>query len=60
MSQINLHDSATTSDGDPGVGVVLRKGKTIEQEQDAVFSYDWFRVPPTGTFRRIWDAYGTV
>jgi hypothetical protein len=46
--------------GDPGGGVVLRKGRTIEQEQKAVLEYDWFqlRVPPTGTFRRIWDAYG--
>jgi hypothetical protein len=43
--------------GVPGDEVVLRPGRTVRQEQRAVFSQDWFEVgvPSTGTLRKIWE-----
>ena len=43
----------------PGGGVVLSNGKTVQEEQKAVMSKNWFelRVPTTGTFRQVWENY---
>lgn len=43
--------------GTPGDEVYLRKGYTVRQEQRSVAREDWFkfRVPTTGTFRKVWD-----
>ena len=44
--------------GLPGAEVVLRRGRSIAQEQASVIKQDWFeiRVPPTGTFRRVLEV----
>lgn len=44
--------------GAPGDHVVLRDGHSPKQEQADVMRQDWFRfrVPTTGTFRRVWEA----
>ena len=41
--------------GVPGEYIVLREGKTFEQEQNDVAATDWFeiRIPTTGTFRTV-------
>lgn len=43
----------------PGGGVILSNGKTVQEEQKAVMSKNWFelRVPTTGTFRQVWENY---
>lgn len=42
----------------PGDEVVLRKGRTVKEEQKAVLKENWFsvRVPTTGTFRQVWES----
>jgi hypothetical protein len=44
--------------GVPGDHVVLRDGRTPAQEQSGVLKQNWFefRVPTTGTFRKVWNA----
>jgi hypothetical protein len=44
--------------GQPGDHVVLRKNRSVAQEQSAVMRQNWFkvRVPTTGTFRKVWDV----
>ena len=44
--------------GVPGDHVVVRNGRTYKDEQDEVAETDWFnyRVPTTGTFRRVWES----
>jgi hypothetical protein len=44
--------------GVPGDHVVLRNGHTPVQEQAAVMKQNWFafRVPTTGTFRKVWEV----
>jgi hypothetical protein len=44
----------------PGHDVVVRDGRTPQQEIDAVLAEDWFafRVPTTGTFRQVWESMG--
>lgn len=44
--------------GAPGHDVVLKKGRTVEQEQRAVFDQDWYAlgVPTTGMLRAVWEA----
>lgn len=44
--------------GVPGDEVVLRPGLSVQDEQKAVFAYNWFelRVPTTGTFRQVWES----
>jgi hypothetical protein len=46
------------STGMPGSEVVLRDGHTVRQEQAAVMREDWsgYRVPTTGTFRKVLEA----
>jgi hypothetical protein len=41
----------------PGHDVVLSKGRTVAQEQKAVFRQDWYEVgvPTTGMLRTIWE-----
>ena len=41
----------------PGDHVVLREGKTYVDEQCEIMETDWFswRVPTTGTFRKVWN-----
>ena len=41
----------------PGDHVVLRDGHSYKQEQAEVMRRDWFqfRVPTTGTFRKVWQ-----
>lgn len=48
--------NATT--GAPGHDVVLTGGRTVAQEQRAVFRQDWHAVgvPTTGMLRAIWEA----
>jgi hypothetical protein len=43
----------------PGDEVVLRAGKTIDEEQHAVYKINWYklRVPTTVTFRTVWENY---
>lgn len=43
----------------PGSEVVLRDGRTVRQEQAAVMREDWFRyrVPTTGTFRKVLESF---
>jgi hypothetical protein len=45
--------------GEPGAGVVLRDGRSVRQEQSAVLKEDWFRfrVPTTGTFRKVLESF---
>ena len=44
---------------DPGEAVVHTAGIPLEDDQEAVRKYPWFRVrvPSPGQFRRIWDAW---
>jgi hypothetical protein len=44
--------------GLPGAEVIVRRGFSPNQEQQAVMKIDWFelRVPTTGTFRRVWES----
>jgi hypothetical protein len=44
--------------GMPGEDVLLRDGRNVKQEQDAVWAEDWFalRIPTTGTLRKVWDS----
>jgi hypothetical protein len=44
--------------GVPGDHVVLRDGKSPAEEQSDVMKRNWFtfRVPTTGTFRKVWEA----
>jgi hypothetical protein len=44
--------------GVPGDHVVLRNGHSPAQEQAEVMQQNWFayRVPTTGTFRKVWEA----
>ena len=48
----------TEATGMPGDEVLLRPGRTPEQEQRAVMDEDWFalRMPTTGTLRKVWDS----
>ena len=41
--------------GEPGSRVLVRDGKTYQEEQREVMERDWFkyRVPTTGTFRKV-------
>ena len=41
--------------GEPGSRVLVRDGKTYQEEQREVMKTDWFayRVPTTGTFRKV-------
>ena len=45
--------------GLPGDHVMLRPGRSLEEEQAAVMKQDWFqiRVPTTGTFRQVWASW---
>jgi hypothetical protein len=47
--------------GMPGHDVVVRDGQSPQQEIDAVLGEDWFafRVPTTGTFRKVWESLGS-
>lgn len=47
--------NATT--GVPGHDVVLANGRSVRQEQAAVFRQDWYEVgvPTTGTLRKVWE-----
>jgi hypothetical protein len=49
----------TAATGLPGPDVVLRQGRTPQHEIAAVLKEDWFqyRVPTTGTLRKVWDNY---
>jgi hypothetical protein len=44
--------------GEPGDEVVLRRGRTVDDEQRAVMAQDWFaiRIPTTGTLRKVWEV----
>lgn len=46
--------------GMPGADVVLGAGRTVAQEQRDIMKQDWFsfRVPTTGTFRKVWELLG--
>lgn len=46
-------------DEEPGDAVFVRKGRTVEQEQAEVMQVNWFewRVPTTGTFRKVWEKH---
>lgn len=48
----------TAATGEPGDEVLLRKGRTVRDEQKAVMAQRWFdvRVPTTGTLRQVWEA----
>ncbi|MFU9138255.1 hypothetical protein [Erwinia tasmaniensis] len=41
----------------PGSEVVLTGDDSLDDDQKAVFSYDWFsvRVPTTGMLRSVWE-----
>ena len=41
----------------PGDEVLLTDGRSVAEEQNAVYREDWLkiRVPTTGTFRRTWE-----
>ena len=45
-------------DGRPGEGVVTRVGKTIKQDQKAVFKYEWLKVRPPllRDLQAIWEG----
>ncbi|HXP04322.1 MAG TPA: hypothetical protein VN808_09390 [Stellaceae bacterium] len=57
LSMLNTIVVDTT--GVPGSGVILSKGHTLRQDQADVYKMDWFsvRVPTTGTFRKVWEAF---
>lgn len=44
--------------GLPGHDVVLSRGRSVAEEQVAVFDQDWYRVgvPTTGMLRRVWEG----
>jgi len=44
--------------GEPGGGVVTRRGKTWQDEVREVLRFDWYsvRVPTPGTFRRMKES----
>ena len=44
----------------PGPEAVLREGRSVEDEMEAVSDFDWFavRVPTTGAFRRTAENLG--
>ena len=46
------------STGVPGEEVLLRDGRSVKQEQNAVMRQDWFQVgvPTTGTLRKVWES----
>jgi len=45
--------------GAPGAEAILRPNSTIEADQAAIFSIDWFswRAPVAGSFRALWESY---
>lgn len=47
--------------GDPGTGVLVRDGYEgkIPKEQRDVYKVNWFnfRVPTTGTLRKVWETF---
>lgn len=45
---------------EPGFKEMIRKGRSLAQEQNAVFECDWFkyRVPSPGTFRKVAENLG--
>ena len=48
----------TQETGVPGDEVILRRRRTVKEEQVAVCRQNWFaiRVPTTGTFRQVWES----
>jgi hypothetical protein len=48
----------TALEGTPGDEVVLKKGRSIKQEQREVHRQDWYQIgiPSTGMLRRVWEG----